>query len=78
MGEAVSLAVDRFVVVGESIGDEHPELRSDMCETCMEARQAGESRAHNFSQHDGGKLWKESFIMIVPEFRLKESLEQEN
>ena len=41
VGEVVSLAVDRFVTVGESIGDENPELRNEMCETCWEARQAG-------------------------------------
>lgn len=41
VGEAVSQAVERFVLVGESIGNEHAELRSDMCETCMEAREAG-------------------------------------
>ncbi|KAL4217108.1 Alpha-catulin [Mactra antiquata] len=41
VGEAVSIAVERFVAVGESIGIEHPELRNEMCETCLEARQAG-------------------------------------
>ena len=42
VGEAVCYAVERFVTVGESIGDENPELRAEMCETCNEARQAGE------------------------------------
>jgi len=41
VGESVSDAVERFVVVGESIGEEHPELRYEMTETCLEARQAG-------------------------------------
>lgn len=48
VGEAVSLAVERFVAVGESIGDEHPELRSEMCETCLEARQAGKNTRWSF------------------------------
>ncbi|XP_060582034.1 alpha-catulin-like isoform X2 [Ruditapes philippinarum] len=57
VGEAVSLAVDRFVAVGESIGDEHPDLRSEMCETCLEARQAGNAikqlTMHNQVVNDG-------------------------
>ena len=41
VSEAVCYAVERFVTVWESIGDENPELRAEMCETCNEARQAG-------------------------------------
>lgn len=41
VGQAVSLAVERFVCVGETIGDDNPEIRQDMYEACKEARTAG-------------------------------------
>lgn len=41
VGQAVSLAVERFVCVGETIGDDNPEIRQDMYEACKEARSAG-------------------------------------
>ena len=42
VGQAVSLAVERFVTVGETIGDDNPEIKVDMYEACKEARAAGE------------------------------------
>ena len=41
VGQAVNLAVERFVCVGESIAEENPEINHDMCEACKEARNAG-------------------------------------
>ncbi|KAK2143373.1 hypothetical protein LSH36_848g00063 [Paralvinella palmiformis] len=41
VGQAVNLAVERFVTVGEAIADENPEIRDDMSEACREARLAG-------------------------------------
>jgi len=41
VGQAVSLAVDRFVTVGETIADDNPDIRVDMYEACKEARAAG-------------------------------------
>ncbi|KAF0300211.1 Alpha-catulin [Amphibalanus amphitrite] len=41
VGQAVSLAVERFVTVGETIGDDNPEIKVDMYEACKEARAAG-------------------------------------
>ncbi|PVD38027.1 hypothetical protein C0Q70_00634 [Pomacea canaliculata] len=43
VGQAVSMAVGRFVAVGESIVEDHPELRQEMLEACQEARAAGGS-----------------------------------
>ncbi|KAJ8320926.1 hypothetical protein KUTeg_002513 [Tegillarca granosa] len=43
VGQTVSLAVERFVCVGQSIAEENEEIRTDMCEACQEARMAGES-----------------------------------
>ncbi|CAF0783629.1 unnamed protein product [Rotaria sordida] len=43
VGEAVHMAVERFVSVGESIGNENPEIKSDLIDTCREARIAGEA-----------------------------------
>ena len=40
----MNLAVERFVSVGESIGEEHDDFKEDMCQACAEARQAGENR----------------------------------
>lgn len=42
VGQAVNLAVDRFVTVGETIADDNPEIRDDMYDSCKEARSAGE------------------------------------
>ncbi|KAL0279422.1 UNVERIFIED_CONTAM: hypothetical protein PYX00_000987 [Menopon gallinae] len=41
VGQAVNLAVERFVTVGETIGDDNPEIKLDMFEACKEAREAG-------------------------------------
>ena len=41
IGEAVNLAVERFVTVGETIADEYPEIKGGMEEACKEARSAG-------------------------------------
>ncbi len=41
VGQAVNLAVDRFVTVGEKIGEENPEINHDMCEACRDAKVAG-------------------------------------
>jgi hypothetical protein len=43
VGEAVYMAVERFVSVGESIGNENPEIKSDLIDACREARIAGKS-----------------------------------
>ncbi|KAI8516677.1 Alpha-catulin [Branchiostoma belcheri] len=45
VGEAVSLAVDRFVTVGQAIGDQNQEIRQEMYDACQEARAAGDSIA---------------------------------
>ena len=41
VGQAVNVAVERFVTVGETIADDYPEVRQGMYEACKEARQAG-------------------------------------
>ncbi|KAK9752463.1 Vinculin family [Popillia japonica] len=41
VGQAVNVAVERFVTVGETIADDYPEVRDGMYEACKEARQAG-------------------------------------
>ncbi|WAR10887.1 CTNL1-like protein [Mya arenaria] len=69
VGEAVYHAVDRFVVVGLAIGDEHPELRLEMCETCLEARQAGNAirqltAYNNVSLDSGPKPFTEKHQMV--------------
>ncbi|XP_037031790.1 alpha-catulin isoform X4 [Bradysia coprophila] len=43
VGQAVSLAVERFVTVGETIADDNPEIRQDMYDACKDARAAGSS-----------------------------------
>lgn len=43
VGQAVNLAVERFVTVGETIADDNPEIKQDMYEACKDARVAGES-----------------------------------
>ena len=41
VGHAVNVAVEKFVLVGQSIAEENDEIRNDMCEACQEARSAG-------------------------------------
>ncbi|KAK3790866.1 hypothetical protein RRG08_045398 [Elysia crispata] len=41
VGQAVSSAVDRFVSVGQSIAEENPDIKADMCLACHDARMAG-------------------------------------
>ncbi|XP_018903579.1 alpha-catulin isoform X2 [Bemisia tabaci] len=41
VGQAVNLAVERFVTVGETIADDNPEIKTDMYQACKEARAAG-------------------------------------
>lgn len=42
VGQAVNLAVERFVTVGETIADDNPDIKKDMYDACKEARAAGE------------------------------------
>lgn len=41
VGQAVSVAVGRFVAVGEAIAAENQELKDEMGQACFEARRAG-------------------------------------
>ena len=41
VGQAVNLAVARFVLVGEAIANENQELKEEMKIACIEAKQAG-------------------------------------
>lgn len=41
VGQAVSVAVGRFVAVGEAIASENQELKDEMGHACFEARRAG-------------------------------------
>ncbi|KAM6086887.1 alpha-catulin [Chlamydotis macqueenii] len=45
VGQAVNLAVGRFVTVGEAIANENHELKEEMSVACIEARRAGETIA---------------------------------
>lgn len=43
VGQAVNVAVGRFVAVGEAIASENQELKDEMGQACFEARRAGQS-----------------------------------
>ncbi|XP_061598613.1 alpha-catulin [Cololabis saira] len=45
VGQAVSVAVGRFVSVGEAIASENQELKDEMGQACFEARRAGDAIA---------------------------------
>lgn len=47
VGQAVNLAVERFVTVGETIADDNPDIKQDMYDACKEARAAGEDARFN-------------------------------
>lgn len=46
VGQAVNLAVERFVTIGETIADDNPEIKTEMYQACKEARAAGQYFAH--------------------------------
>jgi hypothetical protein len=60
VGQAVNLAVERFVTVGETIADDNPEIKDDMYEACKEARAAGRClhKQTRFFMHSGLKTHK--------------------
>ncbi|XP_067141907.1 alpha-catulin-like [Centruroides vittatus] len=41
VGQAVNIAIEQFVNVGEAIADDNPEIRQDIYEACRDARNAG-------------------------------------
>lgn len=43
VGQAVNVAVGRFVAVGEAIASENQELKDEMGQACFEARRAGKN-----------------------------------
>ncbi|XP_041868359.1 alpha-catulin [Melanotaenia boesemani] len=45
VGQAVSVAVGRFVAVGEAIASENQELKDEMGQACFDARRAGDAIA---------------------------------
>lgn len=57
VGQAVNLAVERFVVVGETIAYENPTIKIDMLDACRDARLAGKTittlRTPQTSFYDG-------------------------
>uniref|UniRef100_A0A182X5U3 Uncharacterized protein n=1 Tax=Anopheles quadriannulatus TaxID=34691 RepID=A0A182X5U3_ANOQN len=53
VGQAVNLAVERFVTVGETIADDNPEIKQDMYDACKEARAAGPNYPFSWI----GKTW---------------------
>ncbi|CDW58164.1 BK channel interacting protein 2 [Trichuris trichiura] len=53
VGFAVQAAVERFVAVGECIGDEHVEIQPEMYDACQEARCAGNAIASLSSKSVG-------------------------
>lgn len=45
VGQAVNLAIERFVTVGETIADDNPEIKCEMYQACKDARSAGKANA---------------------------------
>ena len=41
VGQAVNLAVERFVSVGEAIARDNPDIQREMCDACHDAKLAG-------------------------------------
>ncbi|XP_066263929.1 alpha-catulin-like isoform X1 [Branchiostoma lanceolatum] len=68
VGEAVSFAVDRFVTVGQAIGDQNQDIKQEMYDACQEARAAGDSIATitnvQYQQGDDELLFKDKSQMV--------------
>jgi len=41
IGQAVNMAVEKFMTIAETIADDNPEIKTDMHEACKDARDAG-------------------------------------
>ena len=48
VGRAVQAAVERFVLVGETIADDNSDIKLEMYEACREARNAGKTPSYWF------------------------------
>lgn len=68
VGQAVCLAVERFVSVGQTIATENPEISADMCQACAEARNAGTSIQHltsvDATSHTNSQQFAEKTAMV--------------
>lgn len=78
VGEAVNMAVERFVTVGETIADDYAEVRQGMYEACKEARQAGKNNCQlsptlveegRFLTVTGNEILIQIFVTINPRCR---------
>lgn len=73
MGQAVSVAVGRFVAVGEAIATENQELKDEMGQACFEARRAGERLSldlHFYVTFSLNCLYPKGLFMVDPAFFL--------
>ncbi|XP_062425689.1 alpha-catulin isoform X2 [Rhea pennata] len=64
VGQAVNLAVARFVTVGEAIANENHELKEEMSVACIEAKRAGETIAQLTDVASLDRLESDSHITI--------------
>lgn len=72
VGQAVNLAVERFVTVGETIADDNPDIKQDMYDACKEARAAGEQKTFIKSQpHYNVILGCVQILIKIREFRCR-------
>uniref|UniRef100_A0A0R3S3R6 Alpha-catulin n=1 Tax=Elaeophora elaphi TaxID=1147741 RepID=A0A0R3S3R6_9BILA len=65
IGSAVEAAIERFVVVGETIADENPDVQPEMYDACHEARLAGASIANLnccLTDDSGGAIDKSALV----------------
>ncbi|XP_050311653.1 alpha-catulin isoform X2 [Anthonomus grandis grandis] len=64
VGQAVNLAVERFVTVGETIADDYQEIRQGMYEACKEARQAGGAIEHICEEQSSEEMTFDRSLLI--------------
>lgn len=72
VGQAVNLAVERFVTVGETIADDNPEMKEEMYEACKEARVAGELSHYFWSSGETHNVTTDMSIQrirVIPDIR---------
>lgn len=77
VGQAVNLAVERFVTIGETIADDNPEIKTEMYQACKEARAAGQHFAHLLwclGKYDYVKFYNGvSYKMVFSSIKFKNS-----
>lgn len=69
IGQSINQSIERFALVGETIGDDNPEIKIDMVDSCKDVRTAGNVNYQQLTiiydnQHTNNRLANDQLIII--------------